>query len=294
MVKRAASTTSTSTAPQRKVKKESEPVNEIIASISPSLSNNELPSIPVDCDAKKDIKNIKHENVAEPVNVIPEVKDIKTGSVKTESISSVNIETNTEEVISDIKEDVKKVRKTKAAALKPSWPMYLKEEYETTGKRVLSAVGSSEKFLGAHVSASGGIENAVYNAMAIGCRSFALFLKNQRTWNSKPIEEESIQRWHEAIKEADFDLKMIVPHGSYLLNAGSPNRELREKTKISLLDEIQRCERLGITLYNFHPGSSCGKCTSQESIAYIAEILDEVIEKTKDVTLCKFTHFVTL
>uniref|UniRef100_A0AC35G803 Xylose isomerase-like TIM barrel domain-containing protein n=1 Tax=Panagrolaimus sp. PS1159 TaxID=55785 RepID=A0AC35G803_9BILA len=281
MGKRAASTLSSSAAAAetkipRKIKKEiySQDINVPIStesSTSSSAGNDDVKSV---------IKKVKKEIV------IVEKTEAINKDIEAKVIGKTEIETTVEKFDANEKK-VKTVRKTaaKVKVEKPAWTPALKAEYETIGKSVLASVGKSKKYLGAHVSASGGVENAVYNAMAIGCRSFALFLKNQRRWDSKSIEEDSIQRWHAAIKETEFDLKMIVPHGSYLLNAGSPNSELREKTKASILDEIRRCESLGIGLYNFHPGSSCGKCNVEESIEYIAEILNEVIEETNNVIL---------
>jgi len=129
---------------------------------------------------------------------------------------------------------------------------------DTIGKRVLAAAGNSQKMLGIHVSAAGSLDQAVYNALAIGCRSFALFIRNQRTWNAIPLTDAVVERFRMAIKEQGFPLEMILPHGSYLLNLGSSDALKLEKSRSTLLDECRRCERLGIKMYNFHPGSACG------------------------------------
>uniref|UniRef100_A0AC34GXH8 Xylose isomerase-like TIM barrel domain-containing protein n=1 Tax=Panagrolaimus sp. ES5 TaxID=591445 RepID=A0AC34GXH8_9BILA len=260
MVKRVASTAATSTVAAatvpakvpRKIKKE-------IIDDKETSSSSSLPDVIINSAESSSVRKVGKKVKKEMVTV-EKVKIEKSDREDTKVVVKTEIEgTAVEETNDDHeKKTVKKaVRKTKVKVEKPAWSESLKAEYESTGKSVLSSVGVSQKYLGAHVSASGGVENAVYNAMAIGCRSFALFLKNQRRWDSKPIEEASIESWHAAIKETGFDLKMIVPHGSYLLNAGSPNAELREKTKASILDEIRRCEKLGVGLYNFHPGSSC-------------------------------------
>uniref|UniRef100_A0A914Z1Z4 Xylose isomerase-like TIM barrel domain-containing protein n=1 Tax=Panagrolaimus superbus TaxID=310955 RepID=A0A914Z1Z4_9BILA len=291
MVKRAASRTTSTAADAATMAKVPRKIkNEIHDEIhdefsSSSLSNGNIINPTESSNVGKIVKKVKKEMVA-----IETMKVEKGESEEVKVVVKTEIEsTAVEETDDDCEKKVAKkiVRKTatKVKVEKPAWSESLKAEYESIGKSVLTSVGESQKYLGAHVSASGGVENAVYNAMAIGCRSFALFLKNQRRWDSKPIEEASIQSWNTAIKETGFDLKMIVPHGSYLLNAGSPNAELREKTKASIIDEIRRCEKLGIGLYNFHPGSSCGKCTMEESIEYIAEIINEVIEETNDVIL---------
>ncbi|KAE9551833.1 hypothetical protein FO519_004965 [Halicephalobus sp. NKZ332] len=201
----------------------------------------------------------------------------------------------TDEPISDT-EDIKPKKKprkksekktnTEATSDPPSEAIPIwKQERDTVGHGVLEAAKHSKKYLGAHVSAQGGVHNAIYNAVSIGCRSFALFLKNQRRWESKPISQKDIDLWNKAVEETNFDLGMIVPHGSYLLNAASPVQEQRDKTRDCLIDEVQRCQKLGIKLYNFHPGSTTGKCSYDEGIQYVAAILDEVIEATEDVII---------
>uniref|UniRef100_A0A7E4ZU08 AP_endonuc_2 domain-containing protein n=1 Tax=Panagrellus redivivus TaxID=6233 RepID=A0A7E4ZU08_PANRE len=151
--------------------------------------------------------------------------------------------------------------------------------------RVHASATHSKKLLGAHVSAAGGVENALTNAAALGCRSLALFLRNQRRWVAPAFDPASAERWKAAMASTGIDPAFVVPHGSYLLNPASPNPELREKSAAALLDEIQRCEQLGITLYNIHPGSTTGKCTVEESIEFLAGILDDAIEKTEGVTI---------
>ncbi|CAI5440661.1 unnamed protein product [Caenorhabditis angaria] len=160
---------------------------------------------------------------------------------------------------------------------------------ETIGKRVETAAQASKKMLGFHVSAANGLQNAIYNARSEGCRSFAMFVRNQRTWNHKPMDEKIVENWRNAIIETSFDLGMIVPHGSYLINCGSPEEEKLEKSRNAILDECQRAERLGLKLYNFHPGSSVGKCEKAKFLETMAgqgnsiggtfEELQEIIEK---------------
>jgi len=144
---------------------------------------------------------------------------------------------------------------------------------------------NSKKIIGAHVSSAGGIYKAIENALSLGCRSFGLFLQNQRTWSIKPLKETDVENWHRVIEETGFPLNQIVPHGSYLLNAGSAEQDKLQKTREVILDECQRCERLGIRLYNFHPGSSVGKCSRDRCIRTIAETINFVQGKTNSVTL---------
>ncbi|CAD6193952.1 unnamed protein product [Caenorhabditis auriculariae] len=160
-----------------------------------------------------------------------------------------------------------------------------KEMRESIGKKVLDSVKKSKKLLGVHASAAGGLEQAIFNARAEGCQSFALFLRNQRRWDSKPLEEEVVVNWWKAIKETQFPLERVVPHGSYLMNPGSYDEQTLTKTRVAMLEECQRAEKLGITLYNFHPGSSVGKCTTEECIARCAETIDYVVERTENVIM---------
>jgi deoxyribonuclease-4 len=138
------------------------------------------------------------------------------------------------------------------------------------------------KTIGAHVSASGGVENAPLNAKAIGADAFALFTKNQRQWVSAPLAESSIAAFKENIRGV-CDPSKILPHDSYLINLGHPETEALEKSRAAFLDEMQRCEQLGLDRLNFHPGSHLQKCTEDECIALIAESINLALSKTKGV-----------
>jgi len=139
------------------------------------------------------------------------------------------------------------------------------------------------KFIGAHVSASGGIQNAPQNAKAIGATAFAFFTKNQRQWTSTPLPDEGIAAFKENCK-GTFEPKQILPHDSYLINLGHPEAEGLGKSRIAFLDELKRCEQLGLDRLNFHPGSHLRKCTEDECVATIAESINLALEKTKGVT----------
>ncbi|XP_065175660.1 probable endonuclease 4 [Sycon ciliatum] len=140
------------------------------------------------------------------------------------------------------------------------------------------------KFVGAQTSIAGGIQNAVTQAVEMGATAFALFLRSQRTWKCKPLEETSADLFKEACAEHGFSPKHILPHGSYLLNLGSPDAETLRKSREGFLDEMQRCEKLGLCLYNFHPGSSCGKTTAEECCQTVAESINGVLSQTSGVT----------
>jgi len=140
------------------------------------------------------------------------------------------------------------------------------------------------KYLGAHVSASGGVENAPVNANNIGAKAFALFTKNQRQWFSSPLSKTSIKIFRENCEKFDYQPFQILPHDSYLINLGHPEKEPLEKSRKSLLDEMQRCEQLGLDRLNFHPGSHLKQIGEEESLGIIAESINIVLDKTKGVT----------
>ena len=140
------------------------------------------------------------------------------------------------------------------------------------------------KFIGAHVSASGGVENAPINAKEIGAKAFALFTKNQRQWVSKPLTDENIKLFKDNCKKFDLSPKHILPHDSYLINLGHPETTALEKSRKAFLDEMQRCEQLGLELLNFHPGSHLKKIDEKACLDRIAESINITLDKTKGVT----------
>jgi deoxyribonuclease-4 len=140
------------------------------------------------------------------------------------------------------------------------------------------------KYVGAHVSASGGVENAPVNANLIGAKAFALFTKNQRQWFSNPLSKASIKAFRENCEKYDFKPFQILPHDSYLINLGHPEKEPLEKSRASFLDEMQRCEQLGLDRLNFHPGSHLKTISEEECLRRIAESINIVLDKTKGVT----------
>lgn len=145
----------------------------------------------------------------------------------------------------------------------------------------IQSLFNQEKLVGAHVSIAGGLHNAVTEALAIGAKAFGLFLRSQRQWNSKPLEDKAADLFKEACAKANFSPHSILPHGIYLMNCGSPDEETLSKSRSTLVDELQRCEKLGLRLYNFHPGSTCGKITVEESIDRIAESINLAHKETK-------------
>lgn len=140
------------------------------------------------------------------------------------------------------------------------------------------------KYIGAHVSASGGVEFAPLNAKEIGATAFALFTKNQRQWVSKPLSPESIEAFKDNCSKYCFSPMQILPHDSYLINLGHPETEGLEKSRAAFLDEMQRCEQLGLDRLNFHPGSHLNKTDIDSCLRTIADSINIALEKTKGVT----------
>ncbi len=140
------------------------------------------------------------------------------------------------------------------------------------------------KYVGAHVSAAGGVENAPLNAHEIGARAFGLFTKNQRQWKAKPLTEKSIKAFRENCEKLDYKPFQILPHDSYLINLGHPEKEALEKSRTAFLDEMQRCEQLGLDRLNFHPGSHLNQTSEEKCLKTIAESVNIALDKTRGVT----------
>ena len=144
--------------------------------------------------------------------------------------------------------------------------------------------GVQMKFIGAHISAAGGVENAPLNAHKITAKAFAFFTKNQRQWFAKSLSDENIAAFKINLEKTGISPKYILPHDSYLINLGHPENEKLEKSRQAFLDEMQRCEQLGLQFLNFHPGSHLGKISEKESLKRVAESINLALSKTKNVT----------
>lgn len=141
------------------------------------------------------------------------------------------------------------------------------------------------KYFGAHVSASGGVYNAPLNAIKIGAKAFALFTKNQRQWNTKALDNKTIDLWFLNLEKSKIETKHILPHDSYLINLGHPDNEAREKSLNSFIEEVQRCEILALDKLNFHPGSHLREISEDECLDNISDSLNRVLNKTSGVKL---------
>lgn len=139
------------------------------------------------------------------------------------------------------------------------------------------------KYIGAHVSASGGIGNAVLNAEAIGANAFALFTRNQKTWTSKPLTVDEIHTFQLLLNDRGFDPAYVLPHDSYLINLGNPNEENLLKSRNAFLDEMTRCQQLGLRLLNFHPGSHLKLISEETCLDQIAQEINRALDQTQNV-----------
>ena len=126
------------------------------------------------------------------------------------------------------------------------------------------------KYVGAHVSAAGGVENAPLNAEKIGAKAFALFTKNQRQWKAAPLKAKSIDQFKANCEKAGYGPGQILPHDSYLINLGHPDDTALKKSRQAFLDEFERCAMLGLRYLNFHPGSHLKKTSLSESLKRVA------------------------
>ncbi len=140
------------------------------------------------------------------------------------------------------------------------------------------------KRVGAHVSAGGGVENAPLNAKKIGAKAFALFTKNQKQWKAKPLTGDNIEKFKQNCKANGYLPEHILPHDSYLINLGHPEKEGLEKSRNAFLDEMHRCEQLGLKTLNFHPGSHLKKIEEDACLKRIAESINIALDKTKGVS----------
>ena len=140
------------------------------------------------------------------------------------------------------------------------------------------------KYIGAHVSAAGGVANAAMRAAEIGATAFALFTKNQRQWRAAPLTSDTIDDFKAACEKYGYTSAQILPHDSYLINLGHPVSEALEKSREAFLDEVTRCQQLGLSLLNFHPGSHLMQIPEDACLARIAESINIVLDKTEGVT----------
>ncbi|RAK73333.1 DNA-(apurinic or apyrimidinic site) lyase APN1 [Aspergillus fijiensis CBS 313.89] len=198
--------------------------------------------------------------------------------VEEEIETTVTVKAPTEDNVNSVKEEVaeEKVSKT----VKVSRQQKTKEaemvplRSRTQGLRML---------VGAHVSAAKGVFNSVNNSMHIGGNAFALFLKSQRKWDNPPLQDDHRDQFRAMCKEHKYDAaKHILPHGSYLVNLAQDDKAKAKQAYDSFLDDLRRCEALGIQLYNFHPGSA-NSTPHASAITRLASALTSALRATTTV-----------
>ncbi len=140
------------------------------------------------------------------------------------------------------------------------------------------------KLVGAHVSVVGGVKNAPINAAKIGAKAFALFTRNPSRWTARELTDEECEAFKNNCKTYGYSSGQILAHDGYLINLGSPDVEKLQRSREAFLDEIQRCQRLGITLLNFHPGSHLNQIDIDDCLSTIADSINRVLEQTSSVT----------
>ncbi|MDO4190427.1 MAG: deoxyribonuclease IV [Bacteroidales bacterium] len=146
------------------------------------------------------------------------------------------------------------------------------------------ANNTNNKYIGAHVSSAGGVENAPKNAHDIGATAFALFTKNQKQWFATPLTEKSINTFKQTCKELGYTPSQILPHDSYLINLGAPEADKLEKSRNSFIDELNRCAQLGLDRLNFHPGAHLKLISEDDCLKRVAESINLALQKTTGVT----------
>lgn len=180
-------------------------------------------------------------------------------------------------------ETTSKVSTTKSTEKKPVRKRKTKEEKEAEAMPLASRTLNHKMFIGAHVSSAGGVPNSVTNAVHIGANAFALFLKSQRKWANPPLDPSQASLFHANCKNHSFAQHAhVVPHGSYLVNLAHTDPDRTKQAYDAFLDDLKRCEKLGITLYNFHPGNSVGGDRST-AIAHLAKNLNRAHKETSTV-----------
>lgn len=139
------------------------------------------------------------------------------------------------------------------------------------------------KYIGAHVSTASGVAEAPLRAHEIGATAFALFTRNPSRWKSSPIKPEQAELFKERCSEFGYTPDVILPHDSYLINLGAPESEKLDKSREAFLDELQRCELLGLTKLNFHPGSHLNLIEPEKCLDLIADSINWALDKTSGV-----------
>lgn len=139
------------------------------------------------------------------------------------------------------------------------------------------------KYIGAHVAVEGGVASAPLNARQIGAGAFALFTRNPSRWKSEPLLPAEIEEFKRNCDECGYSADQILPHDSYLINLGAKDHKKLFMSRMAFLDEMQRCEQLGLKMLNFHPGSHLNEMTEEECLDRIASSINKTLAATESV-----------
>ncbi|CAK7264780.1 DNA-(apurinic or apyrimidinic site) lyase [Sporothrix epigloea] len=220
---------------------------------------NGIPAKPSAASLKRKAKNEPQEE---------EEVDEKPG-FKAAAATKIRAKVKAEEDKPEVKVATKPAKKSKAAkkAKSDDEPLALRTDITQLHKAM---------YIGAHVSSAGGVQNSVPNAVHIGGNAFALFLKSQRKWQNPALADDVCKAFHAACAEHGFDAaRHCLPHGSYLVNLAQPEKAKLDQAYTNFVDDLRRCDALGICLYNFHPGAAvAGSGTRESALARIAAALN--------------------
>lgn len=198
--------------------------------------------------------------------------DAKT-SKKAVKVTKVKAEIKAEEengIDADVKPAPTKAKPAKKAKTNSSDDEPLAERTDVTTLK-------KQMYIGAHVSSAGGVQNSVPNAVHVGGNAFALFLKSQRKWTNPALADDVRDAFHAACEEHGYDAaRHCLPHGSYLVNLAQPDQAKHDQAYTNFVDDLKRCDALGIRLYNFHPGAAvAGSGTKEAALGRIAAALNK-------------------
>jgi deoxyribonuclease IV len=141
------------------------------------------------------------------------------------------------------------------------------------------------KYVGPHVSTSGGVQNAPVNANTLKATAFGMFTKNQRQWVAAPYTQDTITAFRKNLADNGYNAKQVLAHDGYLINLGNPDPEAYRKSYAAFVDELKRCEQLGLTLLNMHPGSHLRIISEEACLFRIADAINDAHKATEGVAV---------
>jgi len=137
-------------------------------------------------------------------------------------------------------------------------------------------MAKTEPLLGSHMSIAGGTHLALERAEQAGCQVIQIFVKNNNRWVGKPISEEEAETFQKSWERSA--IQEVVAHDCYLINLASPLDEMWQRSIDALIDELERCDRLGLSYLVTHPGSHMGR-GEEQGVRRIARAIDQIHQK---------------